>query len=84
MTMHEFTLMMTTFVSDRPMVNQTGLDGRYDFDLKYTYDESKSPADGGAPGLFTAMEEQLGLKLETKRAPADVMVVEKVERPGAN
>lgn len=70
---------------DRPVVNQTGMDGKYDFQLKWTYDESKAPTDGSAaPSLFTAVQEQLGLKLEAAKAPADVLVIDKVQRPGAN
>lgn len=73
------------FRVDRPVVDRTGVDGRYDLKLRYTMDESRAPTDGiAAPGLFTAMEEQLGLKLEPMRSEANVMVIDKVERPGAN
>jgi uncharacterized protein (TIGR03435 family) len=82
--MGDFSLVMKFFM-DRPVVDQTGLTGRYDFQLKWTFDESKAPADGSAPpGLFTAIQEQLGLKLEPVKAQADVLVVDKVERPSAN
>jgi uncharacterized protein (TIGR03435 family) len=70
---------------DRPVMDQTGLAGKYDFQLKWTYDETVAATDGSAPpGLFTAVQEQLGLKLEATKAPADVLVVDKIERPGAN
>ena len=70
---------------DRPVVDQTGLKGRYDFKLTWTYDESRAPTDGSAaPSVFTAVQEQLGLKLEPVRTMTDVLVVDKVERPGAN
>ena len=73
------------FRADKPVVDKTGLIGRYDFTLKYTTDESHASADANAaPGLFTAMEEQLGLKLEPVKAMADVLVIDKVEWPGAN
>jgi uncharacterized protein (TIGR03435 family) len=82
--MHDLALTLL-FLTDRPVVDQTGLQGRYDFTLKYTNDESKAATDGSAPpGLFTAIQEQLGLKLEATKAPADVLVIDKVERPGAN
>lgn len=82
--MHDFVLMVMGQM-DRPVVDQTGLAGKYDFQLKWTYDESVAPTDGSAPpGLFTAIQEQVGLKLEAVKAPADVLVVDKVERPGAN
>jgi uncharacterized protein (TIGR03435 family) len=80
----EFALMMTYFM-DRPVVDQTGLTGRYDFQWKYTFDEMRVPTDGtAAPSVFTAIEEQLGLKLEPVRATTDVMVLDKLERPGKN
>ena len=73
------------FYMDRPVVDQTGLKGRYDFTLKWTFDDSQAPTDGSAPpAIFTAIQEQIGLKLEPVRAPTDVLVVDKVERPGAN
>ena len=82
--MQDLTVMMLYNV-DRPLVDQTGLKGRYDFDLRYTYDESQAPTDGTAPpGLFTAVQEQLGLKFDSVKAPAEVLVVDKVERPSAN
>jgi uncharacterized protein (TIGR03435 family) len=66
-------------------VDETGLKGPYDFALKYTYDEQRAPTDGSAPpSLFTAIQEQLGLKLERVKAPADLLVIDKLERPGAN
>jgi len=66
-------------------VDQTGLDGRYDFHLKWTVDESKAPTDGSAaPSLFTAIQEQIGLKLEPVKAPADVLVIDQVEKPSPN
>jgi uncharacterized protein (TIGR03435 family) len=69
----------------RPVVDQTGLKGRYDFQLKWTTDESKAPTDGTAPpGLFTAVQEQIGLKLEPVKALAEVLVIDAVERPSAN
>jgi uncharacterized protein (TIGR03435 family) len=66
-------------------VDQTGLTGRYDFQLIWTADESRAPTDGTAPpGLFTAIQEQIGLKLEPVKAQIDVLVVDAVERPSAN
>jgi uncharacterized protein (TIGR03435 family) len=82
--MGDFALLMK-FLVDRPVVDQTGLTGRYDFQLKWTFDESKAPTDGSAPpSLFTAIQEQMGLKLEAVKAQAEVLVVDKVERPSAN
>jgi uncharacterized protein (TIGR03435 family) len=82
--MAEFALIMK-FYLDRPVVDQTGLPGRYDFQLKWTFDESKAPTDGtAAPSVFTAVQDQLGLKLDAVKAPADMLVIDHVEQPSAN
>lgn len=81
--MADFILGMQFFL-DRPIVDQTGLAGRYDFKLRYTNDESKSAAADAPPGLFTAIKEQLGLKLEATKAPTNVFVIDQVERPSEN
>ncbi len=93
-TMADFAGVMQTAVLDRPVVDQTGLSGRYDFVLKWTPDQSQfgglgikvpPPADdAAAPDLFTAIQQQLGLKLESVKAPVDVLVIDKVERPSEN
>lgn len=82
-TMANFALVMQLFL-ERPVVDQTGLAGRWDFDLKWTFDDRHAPEENSAPGLFSAFQEQLGLKLESVKAPVDVLVVDAVERPGAN
>jgi uncharacterized protein (TIGR03435 family) len=84
MSMGEFAPDLGYFL-DRPAVDQTGLTGRYDFQMKWTVDESKGPTDGSAPpGLFTAIQQQIGLKVEPVKAPVDVLIVDAVERPSAN
>lgn len=84
MSMGEFAPDLAYFAG-RPAVDQTGLAGRYDFQMKWTADESKAPADGSAPpGLFTAIQEQLGLKLEPAKAPVEVLIIDSVERPSEN
>lgn len=71
----------------RAIRDRTGLPGRYDFDLKFSpeADLTAAPGAGGGPGalpsLFVALEEQLGLKLESQRAPVDVVVIDSVQRP---
>jgi len=72
------------FRVDRPVVDQTGLKGRYDFKLQWTTDDAQSASSDAPPGLFTAIQEQIGLKLEPMKAPADVLVIDHVARPGAN
>jgi uncharacterized protein (TIGR03435 family) len=72
------------FRVDRPVVDQTGLKGRYDFKLQWTTDEAQTTQPDAPPGLFTAIQEQIGLKLEPVKAPADVLVIDNVRRSGAN
>jgi len=72
------------FHVDRPIVDRTGLKGRYDFDLQWTPDEAVTTRPDAPPGLFTAIQDQLGLKLEPMKAPVKVLMIDKVERPGAN
>jgi uncharacterized protein (TIGR03435 family) len=76
---------------DRPVVDRTGLSGRYDFDLEFTPDESmfgglglKGTPESTKPDLFTAMQQQLGLKLEALRGPVDTIVIDHAERPSDN
>jgi len=98
MTMAEFAKWMQGGVMDRPMIDQTGLKDRYDFTLKWTPDDSQfaqfrttgalpqtNPEDPNAPpSLYTALQEQLGLKMEPTKAMDDVMVIDSVQKPSAN
>lgn len=94
-TLEEFCGVMQAAVLDRPVVDQTGIKGRYDFTLTWTPDESQFGAMGvkvpppsdkpdAPPGLFAAIQEELGLKLEATKAPVDVLVIDHVEKPSAN
>jgi uncharacterized protein (TIGR03435 family) len=67
----------------RTVVDKTGLTGNYDIDLKWTPDDQQATPDAG-PTLFTAFEEQLGLKLEPAKGPVDSLVIDHVEKPSAN
>jgi uncharacterized protein (TIGR03435 family) len=82
-TMADFALGMQSFL-DRPVVDETGLTGKYDFVLKWASDEIESNDPHVAPGIFTAVQEQLGLKLEPTKGPIDVLVIDHVERPSEN
>jgi uncharacterized protein (TIGR03435 family) len=62
----------------RPVVDRTGLTGRFDFTLNWAPESSN---DTEAPSIFTALQEQLGLKLQPARGPVDVLVVDSAERP---
>jgi uncharacterized protein (TIGR03435 family) len=71
----------------RPVVDRTALSGAYDIRLQFANDVSganSSPADLAEAGIFIAIEEQLGLKLESVKAPVDVIVIDHIERPSAN
>jgi uncharacterized protein (TIGR03435 family) len=92
-TLSEFASLMQRYVRlDRPIVDHTGIAGKYDFKLSWTPDFSQfdgnppGPAknDENAPSLYTAIQEQLGLKLEAAREPTDVLVIDHVERPSEN
>jgi uncharacterized protein (TIGR03435 family) len=67
----------------RTVVDKTGLIGNYSFDLKWTPDDQQGTPDAG-PTLFTALEEQLGLKLEPAKGPVDSLVIDHVEKPSEN
>jgi uncharacterized protein (TIGR03435 family) len=67
----------------RIVLDETGLKGKYDFTLKWTPDEERGAADAG-PSIFTAVQEQLGLKLESTTGPIDTIVVDHIERPSPN
>jgi uncharacterized protein (TIGR03435 family) len=80
--MDDFALSMQYFM-DKPVVNQTGLQGHFDFTLQWT--TGLGPAtNSDLPGMFTAIQEQLGLKLEATRGPVEVLVVDSLERPSQN
>lgn len=93
-TIADFAGVMQAVVLDRPVLDQTGLSGRYDFLLKWTPDQWQFSSLGGklpppsdeaaAPDLFTAVQQQLGLKLESVKAPVEVLVIDHVEKPTAN
>jgi bla regulator protein blaR1 len=74
----------------RPVIDQTGLNGTYDFTLDYA-PEPGAPAidqppnqDSSLPSIFTALQEQLGLKLESTNATVQILVIDHAERPSEN
>lgn len=71
-------------VMDRPLVDQSGLSGRFDFSLRWAPDTAQPGDPNAPPNVFTAMQEQLGLKLEATKAPVDVLVIDHVDRPSEN
>jgi uncharacterized protein (TIGR03435 family) len=87
MSMDEFAARLPAF-TERPVVNLTGWPDRYDFELQFTPEflgaARAEAAVSTAPSLFTAVREQLGLRLDARRGPVDVLVVDRVERPKDN
>jgi uncharacterized protein (TIGR03435 family) len=66
----------------RPVVDRTGLTGLFDVDLKFR--APTAPADSDEPDLVTAVEEQLGIRLESTRGPVEVTIFDRIERPTPN
>jgi len=66
------------FAVGRTVVDRTGLSGPFNFDVAYAPDKRAAPE---LPSLFTALSEQLGLKLEAARGPVHVLVIESIEKP---
>jgi len=84
----------------RPVVDRTGLTGRFDIKLQWTPDPGQSltplggapppgvqappPPDPNGPSIFTAVQEQLGLRLESQKGPVEMIVIDRVEKPSEN
>lgn len=64
----------------RPVVNKTGLDGVFDFNLDWTPEGSTEKDANALPSIFVALQEQLGLKLEAQKGPVEMLVVDHVEK----
>ena len=73
-------------IGGRLMVDDTGLSGKYDFELTWLQEDfaAHDENDAGGPSLFAALQEQLGLKVETKKSPVDCIVIDHVEMPSKN
>jgi uncharacterized protein (TIGR03435 family) len=90
-TISELASVLQRAALDHPVIDQTGLSARYDFDLEFTPDESlfngmlgKGVENGTKPGLFSALQQQLGLRLEATRGMVSVFVIDQAERPSDN
>jgi uncharacterized protein (TIGR03435 family) len=77
-------LLIKQLFMDRPLVDQTGLAGLYDFKLTYSYGDAPSTDADALPTMFTAIKEQLGLKFQPVKASVDVMVIDHIGKPTAN
>jgi uncharacterized protein (TIGR03435 family) len=98
-TMAEFAGRMLETYTGRPVIDKTGLDGRFDFHLEFIPSRPQGPvqlngemvvlppsdpAESGAGSIFGALQKQLGLKLTAGKAPVDVLVIDRIERPSEN
>ena len=86
--------LLQSLILDRPVVDETGIPGKFDISVTFTPDDSQfhghpppfKKADDveAAPTLFEAIQQKLGLKLESQKAPVEVVVLDHVEKPSAN
>jgi uncharacterized protein (TIGR03435 family) len=88
--MADFASVLQRAILDRPVLDKTGLTGRYDFDLQWAPDESQfggeipASTDASVPPFFTAIQQQLGLRLVAMHGPIQAIVVDHAEHPSAN
>ncbi len=90
---------MLSGVLARPVLDKTGLHGVYDFKLEWAPEpgedvlaalglpsrpEAPPPVDSSRPSIFTAVQEQLGLRLESRKGPVEIIVIDHAERPSEN
>ena len=91
----DFTSFLQMLVLDRPVVDRTGITGRFDFTVTFTPDDSEfnghppklpatTEAAEAAPNLFSAIQAQLGLKLDAEKTAVDVIAIDHVEKPSPN
>ena len=81
---------------DREVLNRTGLSGEYDMQLNFTPDSGPCPVANdaqsgsatidvtGMPSIYTALQQQLGLKLEPGKGPVELLIIDRLERPSEN
>lgn len=83
---HDLAAYLQRFVTDRPVLDHSGIEGHFDMDIHFTPDDASAQPEGTPeyPGIFTAIRQQLGLKLTATKAPTPVIVIDKVTEPTAN
>lgn len=82
--MHELAGRLSQYVG-RTVIDRTGLGGVFDLDLTWTSDARRPPTPGDdGPSIFTAVQEQLGLRLDSERGPVEMLVIDRVEPPTEN
>jgi uncharacterized protein (TIGR03435 family) len=85
--LRDFAWRLSTLVilGGRVVVDETGLNGHYDFELKFRPEPEAAPGDAAdARSVLTALSEQLGLRLQPQKIPLDLLTVEHAERPTEN
>jgi uncharacterized protein (TIGR03435 family) len=91
--MADLAAVLQRLVMDRPVVDKSGLTGRFNFELRWIPDKTQFGGRGAAgavpdpkaaPDIFRAFQEQLGLRLEAARAPIEVMAIDRAMKPSAN
>ena len=92
-TMEQLTVALLSRIVDRPVIDKTGLAGRYDFQIEFEYvpdsgggdtGAAQPPAGPDAPSIFEVLQAKLGLKLEPGKGPSEILVIDRVERPTEN
>jgi uncharacterized protein (TIGR03435 family) len=75
---------MLSRLLERDVHDDTGLPGKYDFELNWTPDAGPCSEQAGGPSIFTAVRQQLGLRLDSTKGPLEFLVIEHVEKPSGN
>jgi uncharacterized protein (TIGR03435 family) len=83
-TMPDFAQFLTAFNRNQPVTDKTGLDGLYKIDLKFSIQPANSTELFADPDLETALQQQLGLKLEPRKGSVSLLIVDRIEPPTAN
>lgn len=68
----------------RTVVDGTGLKGSFSDDLSWSPEQALQDSDSNAPSIFTAIDEQLGLKVESRKSPVGLLVIDRIELPTEN
>jgi uncharacterized protein (TIGR03435 family) len=68
----------------RPVIDKTGIASTFDVHMRWTPAGSSAATDNSGPSIFTALEEQLGLRLESQKGTDDIFVIDHIERPTEN
>jgi uncharacterized protein (TIGR03435 family) len=96
MSIADFCQNLTWDALDRPVIDKTGITGRFNFRIEFAPDEATpffhsagvdptvAPAEPAGPSIFTALQQQLGLKLERATGPVDLLIIDHVEKPSEN